>query len=50
MSEKIVKYEIKLLVKNHNNQHIKRFENALHKAVNTSGMHGTEVSSVKETK
>ena len=50
MIEKIVKYEVKLIVKNHNNQHIRKFENALLKAVNTSGMSGTEYSSVKEIK
>ena len=48
--EKIVKYEIKLLVKNHNTQHIKKFENVLYKAINTSGLGGTEISSVKEIK
>ena len=48
--EKIVKYEVKLLVKNYNNQHIKRFENALLKAVNTSGLNKTELSSVREVK
>jgi hypothetical protein len=48
--EKIVKYEIKLLVKNHNTQHIKKFENVLYKVVNTSGLGGTEISSVKEIK
>ena len=48
--EKIVKYEIKLLVKNYNTQHIKKFENVLYKTINTSGMNGTELSSVKEAK
>lgn len=50
MVEKVVKYEIKLIVKNHNTQHIKKFENALMKLVNTSGFNGTEYSSVKEIK
>ena len=48
--EKIVKYEVKMLVKNHNSQHIKRFENLLMKMVNNSAMNQTELSSVREVK
>ena len=50
MAEKIVIYEVKLMVSNHNSGHIKKFERALQKLVNTSGMNHTELAQVKEVK
>ena len=47
MAEKIIIYEVKMIVQNHNQQHIKRFENALLKMVNTSGFTHTELAQVK---
>jgi 3-dehydroquinate dehydratase len=50
VAEKIIIYEVKLIVQNHNQQHIKRFENALQKMVNTSGFTHTELAQVKVKK
>ena len=50
MQEKVITYQIKLIVKNYNSRHIKKFENALMKMVNTSGFGDTEFSSAKEIK
>ena len=50
MTEKIIKYEVKLVVNHHTNQHIKKFENILLKMVNTTGLPYTSVASVKQIK
>jgi len=50
MQEKVITYQIKLIVRNHNFGHIKKFETALVKMLNTSGFGGTEFSSAKEIK
>jgi len=50
MAEKIIKYEVDLVVNHHNPNHIKKFENVLHKLLNTSGMNNTELVKVKQMK
>ena len=50
MAEKVITYVVKLIVRNHNTAHIKKFENALMKMVNGNGFNGTEYTSVKEVK
>jgi len=50
MQEKIITYQIKLIVKNYTTRHIKKFETALMKMVGTSGFSDTEFSSAKEIK
>lgn len=47
MAEKIITYEVKLVVNHHSQQHIKQFTNALQKMVNVSGMRHTQLASVK---
>lgn len=51
MAEKVIKYEVSLIVNHHNPQHIKKFENSLHKLMNnTSGFQHTEVIKVRAIK
>jgi nucleoside diphosphate kinase len=51
MAEKLITYEVSLIVNHYNTQHIKKFENALYKMVNnTSGFSHTEVANVKVKK
>jgi len=47
VAEKLIKYEVSLIVNNYNQQHIKKFENTLLKLVNTNGMNNTELAQVK---
>ena len=47
VAEKLITYEVQLIVKHYNQQHIKRFENTLQKLVNTSVMNNTELAQVK---
>ena len=49
MQEKVITYQIKLIVRNYNSGHIKKFETALVKMVNTK-FSDTDFSSVKEIK
>jgi hypothetical protein len=47
MAEKLITYEVQLIVNHYNTQHIKQFQNVLQKCVNTSGMKNTELAQVK---
>ena len=48
--EKIITYEVRLLVKHHNNQHIKKFEKILLKMMNTGEWRNTEVATINQKK
>jgi len=50
VAEKVIIYQVKLMVSHYNSGHIKKFENILQKLVNTSGMNNTELAQVKEVK
>ena len=50
MQEKVITYQIKLIVRNYNSGHIKKFETALVKMMNGNGFSDTEFSSAKEVK
>ena len=47
VAEKLITYEVQLIVNHYNTQHIKKFQNVLQKCVNTSGMKNTELAQVK---
>ena len=46
MAEKIITYEVKLVVNHYNTQHIKQFTNALQKMINVSGVRHTQLAGV----
>lgn len=46
MPQKIITYEVKLLVNHHNNQHIKKFEKVLVKMMNTGEWRNTELATI----
>ena len=50
MAEKIITYEVKLLVNHHNNQHIKKFENLIVKVLRGTELRGTKLATVTKMK
>jgi hypothetical protein len=50
VAEKIITYEVKLLVNHHNTQHIKKFEKVLLKSLQTGEWHNTKLATVKHKK
>ena len=46
MAEKLITYEVRLVVNHHNQQHIKLFTNALQKMINVSGFRHTQLAGV----
>ena len=50
VAEKIITYEVKLLVSHHNNQHIKKFEKVLLKMLQTGEWRNTKLATVNQMK